>query len=57
MTDSVKKVFKAPFGILKRVKVWIFVLIDLLEALLDYWFGPHGARSTPAKRLQSIGPD
>jgi len=57
MTDSIKKVSKANFGITKGFKVRIFVLIDLLESLLVYWFGPHGARSTPAKRLQSIGPD
>ncbi len=57
MADSVKKLFKAPLGILKRVKVWLFVRIDYVESLLAYWFGPYGARSSPAGRLHAIGPD
>jgi hypothetical protein len=54
MTDSVKKIIKAPLGLWKKVKVKLFILIDYLQALIDHWFGPDGRRSTPQQRLQPI---
>lgn len=54
MTDSFKKILKAPLGLWKKIKIKIFILSDYLQAQLDYWIGPHGLRSTPEKRLQPI---
>lgn len=55
MTDSFKKVLKAPLGLWKKIKIKIFILSNYLQAQIDYWIGPDGVRSTPEKRLQPIG--
>ncbi|MCT0208481.1 hypothetical protein [Synechococcus sp. CS-1332] len=55
MTDSAKKLIKAPLGIWKRVKIKIFILIDFVYSLVEYWLGPNGRRSTPSQRLIPIG--
>ncbi|MCP9902073.1 hypothetical protein KBZ12_15830 [Cyanobium sp. Cruz CV13-4-11] len=54
MTDSFKKILKAPLGLWKKIKIKIFILSDYLQAQIDFWIGPHGRRSTPEKRLQPI---
>jgi hypothetical protein len=55
MTDSAKKLIKAPLGIWKKIKIKIFILIDYLYACCEYWFGSNGSRSSPSKRLMPIG--
>ncbi|MBW4532014.1 MAG: rhamnan synthesis F family protein [Aphanothece saxicola GSE-SYN-MK-01-06B] len=54
MTDSFKKVLKAPLGLWKKIKIKVFILSDYLQAQIDYWIGRDGRRSTPGKRLQPI---
>jgi hypothetical protein len=54
MTDSFKKVIKAPLGLWKKIKIKIFILSNYFQALIDYWIGPDGLRSTPELRLQPI---
>jgi hypothetical protein len=56
MTDSFKKILKAPLGLWKKIKIKIFILCDYFQALIDYWVGPYGIRSTPEKRLEAILP-
>ncbi|MCP9834048.1 MULTISPECIES: rhamnan synthesis F family protein [unclassified Cyanobium] len=56
MTDSFKKILKAPFGLWKKIKIKIFILSNYFQAQIDYLFGPYGLRGTPEKRLQPIAP-
>jgi hypothetical protein len=55
MTDSAKKIIKAPLGIYKRIKIKAFILVDYLTSLCEYWLGPNGSRSSPSRRLMPIG--
>ena len=54
MTDSFKKVIKAPLGLWKQIKIKIFILSNYIQALLEYWLGPDGVRSTPQQRLRPL---
>lgn len=57
MTDSFKKVLKAPLGLWKKIKIKIFILSDYLQALIDYWLGPHGLRCPPQRRFRPVSSD
>jgi len=57
MTDSFKKVLKAPLGLWKKIKIKIFILTDYAQALMDYWLGPYGRRCPPERRFLSISGD
>ena len=57
MTDSFKKVLKAPLGLWKKIKIKIFILTDYLHALVDYWLGPHGLRCAPERRFRMLSGD
>jgi hypothetical protein len=54
MTDSFKKVLKAPLGLWKKIKIKIFILTDYVQALIDYWLGPYGLRCPPERRFQPL---
>jgi hypothetical protein len=55
MTSSAKSIIKAPLGNWKKVKIKIFILINYLQAICEYLFGPNGLRSSPERRLSPIG--
>jgi len=54
MTDSFKRILKAPLGLWKKIKIKIFILSNYIQAQIDYWLGPDGSRSSPEKRLQPM---
>lgn len=54
MTDSFKKVVKAPLGLWKKIKIKIFILTDYVQAVIDYWLGPYGLRCPPERRFQPL---
>ncbi|MEA5444054.1 hypothetical protein [Cyanobium gracile] len=54
MTDSFKKVLKAPLGLWKKIKIKIFILSNYVQAQIDFWIGRDGRRSSPEKRLRPI---
>lgn len=57
MTDSFKKVLKAPLGLWKKIKIKIFILTDYVQALIDYLLGPYGLRCPPERRFQPLSWD
>lgn len=57
MTDSFKKIIKAPLGLWKKIKIKIFIFSDYVQALIDYWLGPYGLRCPPEERLLPIALD